>query len=182
MRELPEREMSREHRFERFVDREALPVFFRGLADALESGGQGELACVDDLVKAKIVLRDQFGKMHLKVKVKTSEPCVPDASVESRGVRRPEYRELKKRMKISFGMIVKMVHRGEMPPARAVQSFLADSALMVTYPGYGDEFYDEYRAACRALEQAFALGELERMHSAVDELARQKGHCHANYD
>jgi len=170
-------------KFNKYVDRSGLVSFFRQLADALEKGGTGELECVDEFKKMKIDVKDEFGQLTLKMKVKIPDTCLPSEEGGGDGTSaRPKYKTLKKRMKSSFRMLVKMIHDGHVPPAQAVESFLADSALMVSYPGYGDEYYESYIRACEAFGAAFESGDVERMHQAIDVLVHEKSRCHAKYD
>lgn len=166
---------------QRQLGRDELPAFFRELADALESGGEGELACLAEFRKLKISVREEFEQYSLKMKVKPAtceepgaEPDGPDA--------KPRYKTLKKRMKSSFRIIYKTIHEGQMPPEPALASFLDDSVLMVSYPGYGDEYYEDYTRAVGELKKAAEAGDMQAMLAAVDELAAQKGRCHAKYD
>lgn len=167
----------------KYIDRKELAAFFREFADALENGGADELACVDEFSKIKIGVKDEFGQIHLKVKVKAMDAGEPSEGTETEAeLGKPKYKRLKKRMKSSFKLLVKTIHDGEIPPVEAVESFLADSALMVTYPGYGDEFYDSYTKACQTFKTAFGSGDLDAMHKAIDALAHEKSRCHAKYD
>lgn len=167
----------------RQVEQKDLPTFFRELADALENGGTDEFACVDDFKKFKIKGRADFGQVVLKMKFQSEQECSApfDVECETRGEIKPEYKDLKKRMKSSFRMLVKMIHDGEEPPREAVESFLTDSAFMVSYPGYGDEYYDIYTEACAAFKDAYESGDISRMHTAIDALVHEKGRCHAKY-
>jgi XXXCH domain-containing protein len=137
---------------------------------------------VDDFRKIKIAVKNEYGQIGLKAKFKAAKPCAPDVVGEDGEIVKPKYKDLKKRMRSSFKMLVKMAHDGVMPPKEAVDAFLADSALMVTYPGYGDEYYESYSNACAELKTAFESGELARMHAAVDTLVHEKSRCHAKYD
>jgi len=65
--------------------------------------------------------------------------------------------------------------------ADLVAGFLEDSRQMVNFPGYGDEFYDDYLAICQRLEAAVQAGDRQAMHDAYQELARRKKVCHARY-
>lgn len=165
------------------IDKDELPKFFRDLADALEKGGTDEFDCLDDFKKLKVRAEAAYGQVRLKMKIKTEQECRSnfDEEREPGAPEKPAYKQLKKRMKISFRMLVKMIHDGQIPPQEAVDSFLEDSALMITYPGYGDEFYSRYAEVCDAFRQAYESGDLERMHEAVDALVHEKGHCHAKY-
>lgn len=193
--------MGSEIKFERYVAIEELPGFFRDLADAMEKGGSGEFINVDDFRKLKITLKNEYGRVFLKTKCKPARqgdsPVLDGVNLtdvsgdvggasgkaaDAPGVYKPRYKDLKKRMKGSFKMIFKMVHDGLVPPELAVESFLADSDLMVSYPGYGDEYYEEYTRACEDFEKAYTAGDLDGMTEFVDILANLKGRCHAKYD
>jgi len=171
-------------KIQKYVDDKGLIAFLRDLADALENGGKDELACVEDFRKMKIGVKKEFGQINVKVRVKPEGVCEADAGGEREGDAplKPKYSHLKKRMKSSFRLILKMIHEGLVPPAEAVESFLEDSRLMVTYPGYGDEYYASYVEVCERFEAAYQAGDLEKMHEAVDALAHEKSRCHAKYD
>ncbi len=167
----------------KYVDRTELATFLRQLADAVENGGTGEFECVDDFRKMKIGVKNEYGKIGLKAKINIPDSCdPPECMVEECTQPKPSYKDLKKRMRSSFKMLVKLIHDGEIPPREAVDSFLKDSALMVTYPGYGDDYYESYTATCETLKAAFDSGDVTRMHKAVDALIHEKSRCHAKYD
>ncbi|KAB1442181.1 GAK system XXXCH domain-containing protein [Pseudodesulfovibrio senegalensis] len=174
--------MRNETRINRFATREELAGFLRELADALESGGSGELACVNEFKKIKLGIRDEFGQISLKARIKSrSREC--DEQQETRHVEgKPEYKTLKKRMKSSFRILLAMIHENRMPPREAIDSFLEDSALMVTCEGYGDEYYEQYTEACEAFQKACDAGDMEKMHETIDVLIHEKSRCHAKYD
>lgn len=172
----------------KYVDQTELAGFLRELADAVENGGEGELACVNDFKKLKIAIKNEFGQINVKLKIKAADTCeeegveAPTAEAAEAGQAKPKYKHLKKRMKSSYKMIVKMIHDGEVPPAEAVESFLADSDLMVTYPGYGDEYYDDYITVCEAFKKAYESGDLAKMDEAIGAISHEKSRCHAKYD
>lgn len=174
--------MSDDATISKYLDPKELAEFFRNLADAVENGGQGEFACVEDFRKMKIGVKKEYGQISLKAKFKAAKPCDPTVDAEAAEPGKPKYKDLKKRMRGSFKMLVKMIHEGTVPPAEAVDAFLADSALMVTYPGYGDEYYEQYAAVCADFRAAYDSGDVERMHTAVDALVHEKSRCHAKYD
>ncbi|NDV19286.1 GAK system XXXCH domain-containing protein [Pseudodesulfovibrio sp. JC047] len=175
--------MSRGTQFFKHMDDTDLPGFFRELADALENGGTGELTCVDDFKKFKIKGRIDFGQVRLDMKFSSAQECLapPEIECEECGAFKPAYKDLKKQMKSSFKTLVKMIHEGVEPPRPAVESFLDDAALMVTYAGYGDEYYDAFTAACSTFREAYESGDITRMHTAIDALLHEKGRCHAKY-
>lgn len=172
-------------KIDKFMNKEELPAFFRELADVLEKGGEGELSCAEDFRKFKIRVRDEYGQVSLRVKLKAASGCQSGMDYIDSGLPagqgRPRYSDLKKRMGNSFKVVFKMIHQGKLPPRDAVASFLADSELMVSYPGYGDPYYDIYTRACADFAEAYESGDLDRLNRTVDELVHQKGHCHAKY-
>ncbi|CCH49423.1 GAK system XXXCH domain-containing protein [Pseudodesulfovibrio piezophilus] len=176
--------MGNESKIVKYIDLKELPDFFRNLADALEQGNSDEFPCVEDCIKFKISGKNEFGKISVKGKFKSGKECVPDVDgMQSDGSpAKPKYKSLKKRMKQSFRMLVKLIHDGQMPPDEAVVSFLEDSALMVSYPGYGDEYYEDYTRACEAFREAHESGDMGRMHETIDVLVHEKSRCHAKYD
>ncbi|WP_319466191.1 GAK system XXXCH domain-containing protein [uncultured Pseudodesulfovibrio sp.] len=178
--------MKKESRLDKYIAPSELPTFFRELADALEKGGEGDFACANDFKKIRIKIKDEFGKISLRVKFKSKATCEPTFDIAqdqpAAPLVKPEYKDLKKRMKSSFRMIFKMIHNDQIPPKDAVDSFLADSVLMVSYPGYGDDYYEAYTDACAEFAEAYKSGDLARLNETIDQIAFQKGHCHAKYD
>ncbi|QJB57446.1 GAK system XXXCH domain-containing protein [Pseudodesulfovibrio sp. zrk46] len=169
----------------KFTEISDIAAFLRDFADAIENGGANEFACVDDFKKIKIVVKKEFGQIQLKAKVRTNETCVEPSITEdaqSSAPVKPDYKILKKQMRSSFKVLVKMIHDNQLPPKEAVDSFLKDSALMVTYPGYGDEYYESYSLTCEALKKAFEANDMDALHKAVDALIHEKSRCHAQYD
>lgn len=168
--------MSESVTVERFIAREELPGFFRELADALEKGGADEMACVEEFGKFKITVKDEFGQVSLKMKAKVGA-CNPPSDMigEDSETVKPEYGELKMRMKSSFKIVAKMINQEQVPPQAAIDAFISDSRLMCTYPGKGDEFYEEYLQATDAFEAACKDSDLANMKETVMELASQKG-------
>ncbi|BFR49528.1 GAK system XXXCH domain-containing protein [Nitratidesulfovibrio sp. HK-II] len=136
-----------------------------GETDPLLAAGLGEFR------KFKLNAKHAFDHMEVVLKVKTPDASAfgPDAAGAAAtddgpgGARasrlphlsgRPSYKSLKKRMRSSFKALRQAVQAGTMPHPEAAASFLADSLLMVEYPGYGDEHYAAYRTATEALRAA----------------------------
>lgn len=177
--------MGNSTKIEKYMEQKELAAFLHELAEAVENGGKEELSCINEFRKMKISVKSEFGQISLKAKISPAGVCDEELESEEGGDAshaKPKYKHLKKRMKSSFRMLVKMIHDGQMPPDAAVQSFLEDSVLMVSYPGYGDEYYESYTAACDAFEKAYRAGDMERMHETIDVLVHEKSRCHAKYD
>jgi len=177
--------MNNKSKIEKYLDENEVPAFLRELADAIEHGGSAEYACTDDFKEFKIEGKNQYGKVVVRAKFKSVSECAPPPELlaEAGGAQAQlSYAALKNRMKLSFKMITGMVHQNLFPPNSAVDAFLADSAQMVTFSGYGDEYYDEFTRTCGELKAAYEAEDMDKLKATVIELAKQKGRCHAKYD
>ena len=72
-----------------------------------------------------------------------------------------KYRPLKKRIKRSFKKLKESLKRNELPPRGLVDDFMAEASVMVSYPGFGDEHYQDFSDACAALRKAREVGDLD---------------------
>ena len=156
----------------------------RKLADTLEqeSDDLGEYGIsLAELVKFKIkvdlgqddALEVKFTGKGLKV-CGAEDPCGSGVVCES-------YSKLKKRMQIYFKAIRESVARGEMPSREIVSVFLSDSEKMISYHGYGDDFYPAYAEICEHLRASFDHEDQAATAAVVEELAQAKKSCHDRY-
>lgn len=176
---------SKSFKIERILEDEALQAVLDALDTALRPEIEGALAA-DGFRKLKIVIKRDFGQARARLKITLPKPggendeddqndCIaPGAELE-------KYSRLKKRMKDSFGTLKANLAEDRLPPEEAVASFLADSDVMVCYPGYGDEFYLDYTKACKALDKAWEKQDLEALKAAVSDLEARKTECHDKY-
>lgn len=175
-----------------------------GALAALTAGiGQGvlvigdETVALDDIVGLKIGLKYVGDTCVLKVSLKYpaagSRAPSPDGwtspvpgpareageAVETGG--KPRYKGLKKRMKPTFNAIRAALAAGQAPDPGTVAAFVADSRLMTSYSGKGDDAYPAYNAEVDRLEAAAAAGDLDALASAVAALGRMKKECHSRH-
>ncbi|WP_051444952.1 GAK system XXXCH domain-containing protein [Desulfocurvus vexinensis] len=155
-----------------------------------QGGAQGQapaapaLLTAADVCKIKFTVKREFGEVQAKLKVEPMRPgcpCDPEAGCVTAANEPEKYSRLKKRMKQSFKAIRSSLEAGRAPAAEAVASFLADSDVMVCYPGHGDEFYLDYSRACRELARAWEAGDLAAMAGAAEALEARKNECHDRY-
>jgi len=179
------------------LDERGLARLFREMADRLEGkaptdGGEFGIA-PGEFFKLKLGVKRELDGYGVKVKVKPWQPReapVGDpgsATVSTEGPAQaaqggpPKYKSLKKRMKGQFKSIYDRLLNDALPDAAVVEAFLADSKLMIAYPDYGDEFYDEYDTLCVGFREAFERGDLAACKTAAQELNRIKKECHDRY-
>lgn len=161
--------------------------FFREIADRLEGREPDEPKFPFDpsgFRKLKISVKRQMDGLSVKVKMKPSYSLSPlgetDLPPELEG-QKPKYKKLKKRMKVTFKAIQDSLAAGTLPNGAAVTSFMEDSRLMIDYPGYGDEYYQEYDQACLRFQEACDRQDIETCKVACQELDRLKKACHDKY-
>ncbi len=138
---------------------------------------------LDRLVKLELKLKRQGAGWTAKLKIKQTAAAADandeaDPSREEEVPRKEKYKRLKKRMDADFKVIRRAVHENRLPPAEVANRFLEDSTAMVTYPGFGDCFYEDYILACNRLRDSFTLGDLEAVRDAVARLREQETCCH----
>ena len=195
--------MTGKHKIEFAIPENGLADWLRALAAQIDAGeltpGE-EPVSLEGYRGMKISVKPAFGgELRAKLSIKFPKPVRSAASVLEPGVvepgivegedededegegEMPRYKSLKKHMKSTFKTIGAALAAGQTPPAAEFASFIADSKLMVAYPGKGDEFYPEYLEKTQALEAAFAAGDLEAMQAMHQELARLKRECHSRH-
>lgn len=185
----PSKAASRESKVEVSLTPEGLPQLFRDLAANLEGkpGGALDGAEIRGCVKLKVEVKHKAGRAVVKVKAKHEDPSAP-APAKSAGkapakaaTGRPKYGSLKKRLKSSWKAVQEAVAAGSLPEGPMAAAFLADSELMILFPGKGDEYYKPYATALAAFRQALSRGDLAALKKACAELDRVKVQCHARY-
>jgi XXXCH domain-containing protein len=156
----------------------------RKLADTLEqeSDDLSEYGIsLAELVKFKVkvdlgqddALEVKFTGKGLKV-CGAEDPCGSGVVCES-------YSKLKKRMQIYFKAMRESIANGEMPSREIVSVFLSDSERMISYHGYGDEYYPAYAEICERLRLAFDQEDQAATAAVVEELTQSKKSCHDRY-
>jgi len=137
--------------------------------------------------RLKISLKDAGPQMRAKLSVSLHRSPSGTVSEElrqdkpGRGDAHPRFKSLKKHMKQTFRAIGQAIAAQTLPPALEASSFIADSKLMVTYAGKGEEFYAAYLEKTEAFEAALAAGNLEAVTALYQDLARLKHDCHGRH-
>ncbi len=180
---------SREQKIKRELEPGQVADLFRSIADAIEGNapvdGEETAGLFDDFYKASLKMKRKGSTISLEAKVASTLPSVPEsADAPSTGQRTPEkpkYKSVKKRMKSTFGSIRDSLAENRMPNTDTVASFLDNSRLMVSYEGYGDDFYTEYTDACQRFADAFESTDWSGIYAAYETIRRLKNDCHKRY-
>ncbi len=106
--------------------------------------------------------------------VQTSRTAIP-----SRG--KTGYKTLKKRMKKTFAGILRNTANYQLPTQKEMDSFVNDSMAMVEFPGYGDEYYQEYMDRVRQMQEAFRQNDARELVQKSQEVNQLQKDCHKRY-
>jgi len=193
--------MTGKYKSEAVVEKSALAGWLRELADGVEAGelpSQNGPVSLEGCRGMKLSVKHGLGEtLDVKLSVKFLKPPkapgaaasdefggYPDDGEEGEPGDEealPKYKSLKKHMKQTFKAIGAALAAGQVPPALEAQSFIADSRLMVSYPGKGDEFYAAYLEKTEAFQAALDAADIEAMKALHQELAQLKRDCHSRY-
>jgi XXXCH domain-containing protein len=178
----------KELKFEKVMPFKNAADFLRVLSQMIEHGNMEELKefdlAFDDLKKMKIELKREGDQLHLKAKVKTAAAgtiCGEGAGDEPETGGKPKYKTVKKRMEKCFKSMGDALKKGIMPSKAEVDLFMADSELMVNYPGKGDEHYEQYAKLCVQLNVACENADIAAMKEKYAELKAMEKLCHDQY-
>lgn len=178
----------KEMKFEKVIPSENAADFLRVLAQMIEHGNPEELKefglAFDDFKKMKLELKREGDQLHLKAKVKTVAAGTVCGEATAEGMEadgKPKYKTVKKRMDKCFKSLGEALKKGLLPEKGEVALFIADSELMVGYPGHGDEHYDQYAKLCVQFNVACENGDLVAMQEKYAELKAMKKLCHDQY-
>jgi XXXCH domain-containing protein len=168
----------------------ALAAFLREMADVVDGRGPVNSGQFHELLQdfMKLSLKVKRGDSGLSAKIKVEkfsgdgdEPVMIHSSTTGGDSAEHNYKALKKQMKSVFREIGESLANGSLPSKTAVDRFLDQSSAMVRYPGYGDDQYDAYRAACARFAQDLARSDLAAVKDGYAELVRLKNDCHRQY-
>lgn len=148
------------------------------LAETIEDGS-------DEVTGYGISLAE-LAKFKLKIELNpndTLEVKFTGKGIKATGpdVRDESYSNLKKRMQIYFKALRDSVAKAELPSREIVAVFLADSEKMLSFDGYGDEFYPAYAALCGRLRAAVDSEDMGELATVVMALDQAKKGCHDRY-
>jgi len=194
--------MTGKYKSETVVEKSALAGWLRELADGVEAGelpSQSGPVSLEGCRGMKLSVKHGLGEtLFVKLSVKFPKPpkalgaVMPgetgdsdypgdDDEEDDESGALPKYKSLKKHMKQTFKAIGAALAAGQVPPALEAQSFIADSRLMVSYPGKGDEFYAAYLEKTEAFQAALDAADIEAMKALYQDLVQLKRDCHSRY-
>ena len=92
-----------------------------------------------------------------------------------------KFRPLKKMMKQTSKNIAGSVANRQLPSSSVMGEFMAQVKVMVAYPGFGDEHYSAFVAACNSLYSAYKKKDLIVFGERFTAVIALKKECHHRY-
>ena len=106
---------------------------------------------------------------------------MPKKSTKLAEIAELKFRPLKKNLRNSFKQLRNSIDSGKMPDKKALDQFMDEATLMTKYPGFGDEFYDPFLAACQELRVIHNSKELTAFKEQIATIRSLKKQCHNQF-
>ena len=166
--------------------------FLRNLAQGIENGSlEFNEARIpwNEVSKIEITFKNQGNLIAVKSKLKSEtspdmEGDLDDSGPDKTGQEkkpRPSYKNLKKRMKRTFKIILVSLARDSLPPDEKIKAFVRDCGLMSGFSGYGNEYYPQFLQEIQDMEEAFNENDLQSLKEAVSRISRSMKDCHSRH-
>jgi XXXCH domain-containing protein len=125
-------------------------------------------------------------KIERNIPVSRSADPSADKAVDESGdldeaEKKKSYKSLKKRMKAAFKEIAESLDHNRLPEASVLEEFLANSEQMVTFQGFGEEYYVDFTAVCNKFRDAYQRKDFRAFQMHFSELDQLKEQCHKRY-
>ena len=168
------------------VEGKQVAAFLRLLAAELEGKGNPELnefgIQLHDFNKLKMgLIKQEGGQLSLHLKIKNYGQETPGTNPESIDIAEHEYRLFKRHMKSTFVELTHCAEQGALPSPKLLALFLSQSTELISFPGFGDPYYDDYTQACSAMKQAVEEGSTAAFQEKLTAISALKKACHQRF-
>ena len=92
-----------------------------------------------------------------------------------------KFRPLKKALQKSYKKIRFSLQDDRLPDARVFEQFMMETVIMVSYAGFGDEYYEGFRAACLDMEKAYKKNDLDLFQAKFNRVKELRQQCHEKF-
>jgi XXXCH domain-containing protein len=176
-------------KIEKTLASDQIAAFLRLMADEIEGKGGESLREIGldlhSFNKIKLgLIKSEGGQLTLTLKVKSDGRQSVDVSEklkEFEDLAEMKYRPLKKIFNDTFRAMARAVTSQSLPAQSLVTDFLAQARAMVAYPGFGDDYYDQFSRTCEQLSTAFLAKDVTGFAEIFSRIAAQKKECHGRY-
>lgn len=92
-----------------------------------------------------------------------------------------KFRPLKKQLRKQIKLIGQAVDSEQLPSKNSLEEFLDLVRVMISYPGFGDDYYEEFLATCLDLQNAFKRKDKELFKKTYARVIFLRNRCHKKY-
>lgn len=89
-----------------------------------------------------------------------------------------KFRPLKKSLRTHYKKIQADLGQERLPDAALLSDFIALTKIMISYPGFGDEYYEDFSKACLSFKEACKQNNLSLARKSFELIMRIKHECH----
>lgn len=172
---------------EKTLDTHQVAAFLRFLADELEgksSSENNELGWqLHGFNKLKIgLIKKEGGDLSLRLKIKDSgTPPAASSPAEFTDIAEQDYRPFKNTIKSTFSELSSCAAKGRLPSPELLTLFMDQSQQLISFPGFGDQYYDEYWQTCQAMEREAKASNLAGFQEKMAAITAVKKSCHSRF-
>lgn len=92
-----------------------------------------------------------------------------------------KFRPLKKSMQKHFKHLEQALQIDQLPDRATVDAFLREAELMISYPGFGDDFYDAFLSACQRLSACYMNKDRDLFRQQLAAIKTLRTNCHERF-
>ena len=168
-----------------WTNRQHAASLLREIADGLERG-EVHLDDFDAALpkdgRVKIKLKAMENGLSLKLSVRPPASVDQDAHGREIGMNgKPSYQNLKRDMKGEWNYIVHALRENRLPSLDELRHFHEEAMLMITYPGKGDEYFEEFKLAVDDLLARVENDDLGGAQEAMGRIKDLRSRAHRKY-
>jgi len=168
------------------LDVNQVAAFLRLLADELEgknSAVPNEFGSqLHDFNKLKIsLIKQEGGQLSLRLKVKDSKQVATASATEFTDIAEQDYRPFKQGYKTTFTALTSCANQNVLPSPDLILRFMTESQQLISFQGFGDHYYNDYKQACVTMEQAVKDGSTLAFQEKLAAIRAIKKACHQRF-
>lgn len=168
------------------LDANQIAAFLRLLANELEGKNSAEPnefgSQLHDFNKLKLsLIKKVGGQLSLRLKIKDSKQAATVSTTEFTDIAEHDYRPFKQQYKTTFTELTRCANQSALPSPDLLSRFMAQSQQLISFQGFGDLYYYEYKQACLTMEQTVKDGSIPAFQEKLAAINAIKKACHQRF-
>jgi len=134
------------------------------------------------LSKLKLsLIKQQGGQLSLRLKIKDNKHVATVSDTEFTDIVEHEYRPFKQRYKATFAELTSCANQSTLPAPGLLLRFMTESQQLISFQGFGDSYYHDFKQACEAMAQAVKGGSVSAFQEKLAAIHAIKKACHQRF-